>query len=84
MEAKRVGDFAGAAQQLRSVRSSIVRYAGNDEVLQGLAADLERDVGEFTQVMSPLARQGHFFAAEVIGKFRDASGRAQQNPPSKP
>jgi Ca-activated chloride channel family protein len=84
LEANRVGDFAAAAQELRSARESIAHYAGADDVLAGLVADLERNVSEFAQVMSPKARQGHFFAAEMVGKFRDVLGRAQLGQAPKP
>jgi len=70
------GDFDGARRVLEGTAKRIRRYAGRDQEMRALVAELE---GEFDRFASPmpaaLLKEAHFASANVA-RSRDVMGRA--------
>lgn len=78
-EANRHGDFERARQVLERTADRIGAYAGRDPVMRGLVRELREQVPVFAErVMEPMALKSAMFAAEAVGKGRDAYGKARR------
>jgi hypothetical protein len=74
------GDFAGARHQLTRVAARILRYAGDDAELIGLAEQLQRDAVDHQRRLSSLDRKSRYMGSEEVLKGRMAGGGSRRRP----
>lgn len=75
----RSGDFDGARRVLEGTAKRIRKYAGRDQAMRALIAELEAETGRFaTPMPAALLKQVHFASANVA-RSRDMSGRAMRS-----
>jgi hypothetical protein len=72
----RAGDFDGARHVLEGTAKRIRKYAGRDQAMRALVAELEAETDRFAAPMpAALLKRVHFASANVA-RSRDATGRA--------
>lgn len=78
-EANRRGAFRDARRVLERTAERIMRYAGDDPVLRGIARDLRDDVSRYSAApMGAMALKDAVFASEMTSKGRTSRGRARR------
>ena len=70
----RDGDFAGARRQLTRVARRILRYAGEDAQLKGLAAQIQQDAVDHEERLSSVDRVALYMGSERVLKSRNVGG----------
>jgi hypothetical protein len=77
----REGDFAGARHVLGSTAKRIREYAGRDERMRELVAELSAEGETFSAPMPAMALKEAHFAGSNLARMRSASGAALRSRP---
>jgi hypothetical protein len=80
----REGDFDAARKRLDQTVARIKEYAGDDEILNGLVRDLERDKGEYSRQMDVSDRKARYMGTHAALSARDARGGSRRAGTSGP
>ncbi len=76
----RAGQFAEARRRLRGTSARIQEYAGNDEALAQILAELEERDELYAHHMSSALRKREGYGAYYSSHMRDADGKARRSP----
>ncbi len=76
----RQGRFDEARQLLLGVARRIREYAGQDPVLRGIVAELEREAESWSRVQPEMLRKAAFAQASYAMNLREPSGAAMRRP----
>jgi Ca-activated chloride channel family protein len=77
----RAGDFAGARHVLGATAKRIREYAGRDERMRQLVAELSAEGETFSAPMPAIALKEAHFAGSNLARMRSASGAALRSRP---
>ena len=72
----REGDYDGARHVLKATAKRIREYAGRDERMRALVAELSAEAETFAAPMPALALKEHHFASSNLARMRAPSGEA--------
>ncbi len=76
----RRGDWEAAREALLAVAKRIRSYAGSDEILRGIAEELERESENWSQMRSELERKMRYSSSSYALKERMLDGSATRRP----
>jgi hypothetical protein len=74
----REGDFDAARKRLDLTVARIREYAGDDEILNGLVRDIERDKGAYSRQMDVSDRKARYMGTHAALSARDAHGGSRR------
>jgi Mg-chelatase subunit ChlD len=74
----RHGDFEEAQWWLSATAKRIRKYAGRDQELRALVAELEDEAQRFAAPMAPRALKEAHFSSHAMARSRDVTGRAMR------
>lgn len=75
----RAGRYADAGRALEDARRRIAGYAGSDEELRRIAAELRDERPAYAAPMPELARKARYFAANTSQHMRTPEGRSRRS-----
>jgi Ca-activated chloride channel family protein len=78
LDLNRRGLFSDAASRLDAVAKRILGYAGSDQELLAIAAQLQQDRPTMSAPMAPMASKAAFFASVNAVRSRSPEGKAQR------
>ena len=76
----RAGQFAEARNRLRGTSARLLEYAGNDEALAQILAELEERDDLYGRHLGAAMSKSERYAAYYLSHMRDADGRARRSP----
>ena len=79
----RQGDFAGARHVLGATAKRIREYAGHDERMRELVAELSAEAETFSAPMPALALKEAHFAGSNMARMRSMTGQALRRRPTR-
>jgi hypothetical protein len=72
------GDFAGARHRLTLAAEWILRRAGDDAALNGLAEQLQQDVVDYAERLSASDRIGRYMTSDQVLMSRRPDGSSKR------
>lgn len=72
----REGRFEEAGRRLDGVRRRVAAYAGTDQELRTIVAELQQEAPVYAAAMPEMARKQRYFAASNLARMRTSDGRS--------